>query len=691
MTTFLRLLSDKDKSAALQEAVQALRSGARDERLFTVEPEAFRQVPGASFAYWVSETVRGAFTRLSAVESFALITSGTGTLDDFRFLRCWWEADNTQKWFPFAKGGAFSPTYYDQHLVVGWADDGAEMKSWIVFRYGGGHWARNIRSTEHYFRPGLTWPRRSQRGLGLRAMPAGCIFADKGPSAFVADDDPDELLALLAITNSRAFGLLVSLQMAFGSYEVGVIQQTSVPELNTENCSLLTENARRAWSLKRTLDTITETSHAFLLPAALRTRCGDYDPPAIEAELARIQAGIDAIAFDLYGFSETDRRAATGTVQAQQGTADEDEDDDNEAETPATDGLLSWTVGVAFGRFDWRLATGERQAPPEPDPFDPLPAKSPGMLPDGAQPFHAHAGILVDDPGHPHDLARLVEDVLERVDAPVPGEVRRWLQRGPRLPAGHAGAGAQDPRQDLVGGGRRTLAPCTVQRVRVRSAGGPAGGAPGRTPCACRGAAGHRGCLRPPAHQPQDPRSLHRAGGTHRDRTEPGGPLRRSGRPRRARHLSFRGADLSARGHPGHRRRRYRHDARDTGTTPGFGVARQGGKPGAVGSAARRAGAGRGLSGLRATAARACAFAGGPAGFLPGQSARGGPAATRIRAGGRRCSRSARSDERSDPAGPGALPPSGRAGAGRVRQAAGNLRPAAWPMPRYSTVWWPTA
>ncbi|MGV8623820.1 hypothetical protein, partial [Pseudomonas aeruginosa] len=61
-----------------------------------------------------------------------------------------------------------------------------------------------------------------------------------------------------------------------------------------------------------------------------------------------------------------------------------------------TAGLLSWAVGVAFGRFDWRLATSERAAPAEPEPFDPLPAKSPGMLPDGAAPFHAHAGILVD-------------------------------------------------------------------------------------------------------------------------------------------------------------------------------------------------------------------------------------------------------------------------------------------------------
>lgn len=112
------------------------------------------------------------------------------------------------------------------------------------------------------------------------------------------------------------------------------------------------------------------------------------------------------------------------------------EDDDEEDETTAThhsslatDHLLAWAVGVAFGRFDWRLAIGERQAPPEPEPFDPLPAQSPGMLPAESEPFHRHGGILVDDPGHGHDLPRLVEAVLERVAVPVPNDVRRWLQK----------------------------------------------------------------------------------------------------------------------------------------------------------------------------------------------------------------------------------------------------------------------
>jgi len=39
------------------------------------------------------------------------------------------------------------------------------------------------------------------------------------------------------------------------------------------------------------------------------------------------------------------------------------------------------------------------------------------------------AFVTDDDPGHPHDLTRWVEEVLLGVDAPVPQDVRRWLQR----------------------------------------------------------------------------------------------------------------------------------------------------------------------------------------------------------------------------------------------------------------------
>ena len=51
------------------------------------------------------------------------------------------------------------------------------------------------------------------------------------------------------------------------------------------------------------------------------------------------------------------------------------------------------------------------------------------MVPDGSEPFHLNVGILVDDQRHPHDLARLIEEVLTRVEVTVPDDVRNWLQR----------------------------------------------------------------------------------------------------------------------------------------------------------------------------------------------------------------------------------------------------------------------
>lgn len=422
MTTFLRLLSESDKSEALSQTCARLRQGKPDPRCFSVAPESFDAVPGKPFAYWATSLVRNKFQLLPPLCGTLFLGKGPDTGDDFRFLRLFWEINTLLKWLDHPKGGSYSRYYADVHLTIDWEEDGLRIAL-----------VGNMRNRDFMQRPGITWSRRTSSGISLRAMPAGCIFADKGPAAFVANDEPNQLLALLAVTNSRPFSILVEIQLAAAdaaarSYEVGIIQKTPIPPLTTEQRQQLALLARRAWSLKRTLDTVTETSHAFVLPAALLARLGNYDPPSLEAELASIQAEIDAQAFDLYGFAEADRQAANGSVEESEG-ADDDETEAPEVAVPTVDALLSWAVGVAFGRFDWRLATGEREPPPEPEPFDPLPARSPGMLPDGAVPFHANTGILVDDPGHPHDLSHLVEEVLARVAMPVPDDVRRWLQR----------------------------------------------------------------------------------------------------------------------------------------------------------------------------------------------------------------------------------------------------------------------
>lgn len=426
MSHFLRLLGEDDKSEALLTSCRILRQGGKDQKNFEIAPESFDAIPGKPFAYWVSDEVRGIFKRLPRFEGDGrTVRVGLQTSDDFRFLRDWWEVDGdeiTPKWRPFAKGGAFSPFYADVHLSINWMDDAAELIAFPLCV---------IRNPDYYFRPGITWPLRAHR-FSPQLMPAGCIFSVRGYSAFPAKGCELETLALFS---STAFDYIFKTALGrFGYPEfiVGVLQMLPWAEPTKGNAEAMQKLAKRAWSLKRSLDTVNETSHAFLLPLTVRDRIGAFDAGSIESELQDIQAAIDSISFDLYGFSEVDRLTAMGQGASDQGSDDsvvDNDSEDDEAEAPPIDALLSWAVGVIFGRFDWRLAIGERLAPAEPEPFDPLPAKSPGMLPEGVIPFHQHSGILVDDQGHQHDLAHLVEEVLVRVKVNVPDDVRRWLQR----------------------------------------------------------------------------------------------------------------------------------------------------------------------------------------------------------------------------------------------------------------------
>lgn len=436
MTTFLRLLdvAVDQKSSVLLSAVRAVADTANGSDIaFERDAAALSSVPGSPFSYWVTDALSNLFKTCTALESPVdgrLARRGVGTNDDFRFLRLWTEVGSS-RWTLLAKGGSYSPHYADLFLVLNWCRGGKELKAFFI---GNGESpSRNIRSESEYLRPGLTWPLRTQRGLGVRVMPPGCIFGSKGPAAFVAHDNAAHLLSLLAIMTSSAFRYLVELQMAFGSYEVGVIQRTPVPRLGSSDIGSLSTIARRAWSLKRCLDAGNETSHAFRLPAAI---C-KIDRSAVEQELANVQEQIDDEVFRLYGIGTADRMAiqspsiagATDAVAINEGSDLKDESDDEDSDLAfGPDYACSWLVGAAFGRFDTRLATGERAVPPDPEPFDPLPARSPGMYPEGEEPAD-RPDILVDDEGHEGDLAARAIAVAERVKVDVPEELRAWLAK----------------------------------------------------------------------------------------------------------------------------------------------------------------------------------------------------------------------------------------------------------------------
>jgi len=261
-----RLLDSKDPAQPLADAVRALANEEATPDTYEVEPTSFRHIPNAPFAYWVSEKIRKLFVTLSPFESEnRTAKQGLVSADDFRFVRSAWETPvnqheiTNQTWFHFAKGGSYSPFYADVFLKVNWGKLGGEIR---FFGDPNGYKpSSRPQSTSYYFRPGLTWSLRTQSGLGMRIMPRGCVFGHKGP---LATTDVDTLPHYLALTTSTPFKALVELQMAFGSYEVGVIQRTVIPEKDDLR---LPDLAKHAWQNKRKPDTATLTSHAFIAPA----------------------------------------------------------------------------------------------------------------------------------------------------------------------------------------------------------------------------------------------------------------------------------------------------------------------------------------------------------------------------------------------------------------------------------------
>lgn len=438
----LRLLGEDDKAHILYTALH----DASNTRVFKVRPEEFALVPNKAFSYWVSYDVRLLFKKLPLLESNGrAIRIGLATTSDPRFVRLWSEVSpaDTQKnvWVPYAKGGAFSPFYQDIHLVVDWEEEGRRIKERV--RVLGDSPSRYVENEDKYFEAGLTYPRRTQRGFNVRILPSGCIFANKGPSIF-KDNDHASLLMLLAIMNSQMFRTLLSLQMAFGSYEVGVVQRTPIPKTTSADEAVLGKLGLGCITLKRVSDSSSETSHVFHLPAPLQVN-GDSLTERVAAWQARIeeterqlaahQREIDDITFSLYGIGEEDRRAIEASVTGSTSHVEDEQaetDDEAEDEQASADGrqlaadLVSYAIGCAFARWDARFATGERPAPELPDPFAPLPVCAPGALtgadglpineaPNG-YPLRADSdGILVDDPEHDDDLVGRLREVFELV------------------------------------------------------------------------------------------------------------------------------------------------------------------------------------------------------------------------------------------------------------------------------------
>jgi|TARA_A100001391_G_scaffold177450_3_gene141312 hypothetical protein len=456
---FFRELNRIDKNSGLLESIHLLKNGREGDNFFRRQVKQFSVFEDMPYVYWINDSIAKKIAARPVVEpSECSIRVGLQTGDDFRFLRLWWEVRDDQvvipkkhdaveiqrqsielskrkRWAWYSKTESASPILSSIHLYVNWFNDGAEIKAYHV---GNGHSAsKYVMSESMYFRPGFSYMLRSSR-LVPYIVPSGVIptagrsqvYPKEGSEIWLAALLSSNLATAVARFRGEAFW-----QPKFQNSMVSAIPYVKPESTDLVEASRIISNVREriAEAFKRD-----ETEILFTYPSL--NGAGDARQSFSRASL--IGSTFDERIAQLCGLTSNEfhalqrdhsealvRPSGTLEVDGADGEQSDEHIVDGESKVDEASSGQSWAVGVAFARFDWRLATGECAAPAEPEPFDPLPAKSPGMLPDGAASFHAHVGILVDDPGHSHDLARLVEEVLARVNVPVPDDVRRWLQR----------------------------------------------------------------------------------------------------------------------------------------------------------------------------------------------------------------------------------------------------------------------
>jgi hypothetical protein len=365
--------------------VRQINLGQIGQTVFTLDPASFAQVPNAPFAYWVEEKVRQLFKDLPPFESDNRTARvGLQTGDDFRFVRCWWEVpvesqtSLTRRWRPFAKGGAYSPYYADLHLCVNWNNDGAELRLVSSAR---------VQNSNYFFCPGITWTHRTTSELAFRVCPRGAIFGCKGPTAFT-DGEDGMLMALLAFINARPFIFLVNnlvgaADSAARSYDNGIINLMPIPDREIKRLQGVLHNyALACWNAKYTHDTRNESSHAFVVPwsGALLPLLKNFEGEMQKAQdqltafIAQKQEAVNNLAEDLYGIKTP--KLNSGEVAV--GT--DDEEDDSSGKLDFARVIISYCIGVAFGRWAFAKNLDELRRPPA-DPFAPLPAHAPGAAP----------------------------------------------------------------------------------------------------------------------------------------------------------------------------------------------------------------------------------------------------------------------------------------------------------------------
>ena len=467
-TNVIRAIADEDRQQVLDVCVANHREGERDGRIFNAEKKTFDLLPDSPFVYWVESSTIRKFASDNFFEPYVgKVRQGLSTSDNFRFVRTVWEVayqdtvfcyyptdgsdycrfddpvisrylkwmnTGTPRWAFHVMAGASQPWYSPITVKVNFHGDGRELAN---FRDAKGKPKGVLRNPAFYHRPGFSWTRRAVRFIPY-AIPGNCIPSASRYMAFPDAGREAEALGICASRLASAFFRFYGEKFEFPNFLVENVKMLPWPELSKGGKDYFSTLIAGEVEKRRRAYQNFEPFHEFVFPARIRDYTDGGGALAFDRHSLIGEEGERLVA-DAYGFTsaqaELVERDLTEAITLQHGAADVTDDDESSGEesdfaldaSPKAieEAHLSYLLGCAFGRWDIRFATGERQVELLADPFAPLPVCPPGMLQnDNGLPARenelpvdyplsvAWKGVLVEDEGNAADVVKQVLSAL---------------------------------------------------------------------------------------------------------------------------------------------------------------------------------------------------------------------------------------------------------------------------------------
>lgn len=223
-STFIKLndLYEMKRKDVLFKAYEDLCNGQPNDRVYTLPQSKLKDIKSYPFIYWISDEFREKFGGQS-LNDVADPKVGINSGGNERYVRFHWEVQNLDEWIQYSKGGPYNKWFGNFWVRINWKNNGKEIKE---------NPKSILRSSEFFFKEGITYSASGSKGVSFRYLPPGGI-ADVGGSC-IFPHNSENLFSLLAVLNSPLIRYISDCLNPTVNIQVGDMQRFPIAMANDD-------------------------------------------------------------------------------------------------------------------------------------------------------------------------------------------------------------------------------------------------------------------------------------------------------------------------------------------------------------------------------------------------------------------------------------------------------------------------